>query len=224
MHSLKSSLKKVWNDPVGSGLIVSLIIAILSIPFNWVVSLFKGITFKEAMELFIHTKVELWAVFLSIFTFWTVVGYIKKIFWYGSETLEQDRILYKKIKDNILTENLMMYPKGSVFSSQAFKGGIIERITEIIDENYKPSFRFHNPRIEKRKQKLVREVSNLYETTSNIICDMDDNFDLFHVPRDGIYKDPLVRKKAQDKIANVERKLSEAYDDFIIYSKRKLKI
>lgn len=75
---LKSMLKKIWNDPVGSKVISVGIVGIISIIFAYVQSLVQGITFQESVVKLYNLKVRVVYVFLGLIVILIVRHFFKE--------------------------------------------------------------------------------------------------------------------------------------------------
>lgn len=77
---MKDLFKRIWNDPVGSKVIASVIIFLLGLLCSFLKSLISDdITFSDVIRQILGFKVELWLVVVCLMVLWIVSGIISKI-------------------------------------------------------------------------------------------------------------------------------------------------
>lgn len=96
-------IKKIWKDSVGSNLIATGILAIISLIYSFVKSITETIDFKSALISFWTFKIQLWIVIFSLIIVLIIVRLIKakRQFRYENGELELDRQLYLKIREDL---------------------------------------------------------------------------------------------------------------------------
>jgi hypothetical protein len=217
-------LKQIWNDAVFSKVIAVGLAALIAFGYSLIPTTAKK-SFKNEMMAFWTKKIELWLLLLLILFGLTVYLLIKKFknFKYEIETLKLDKELFSQIRESYLTEEMMLAPKNFSFSSNPFLIDSLTNLFKISEENIKSNFEFINPLLEKRKQKLIKELNKLYEITSTYIFGTI-NSGYLSIPSEWEFNDPERMQEAVSNISKQEKQLSETYDDFIKTGRRILKV
>lgn len=221
--------KKLWKDPVISKVISAGILFLFTLGFNKIQSYTENVTFKDAFYKFWNYSIKLWIIFLVIITFSVIYGIYssmkkKKTFKYDEETKELDTNLYIKIRDELLTDDMMMNVKQNVFSSNSFYGETLFKILDITDESQKSYFEFLNPILENKKNDLIEAISKLHSITSVNVSGVIGTAGWLSIPREWAHNDRERFDNAWKSISLVENELAEKYNDFIKTGKRILKI
>lgn len=77
---MKDLFKRIWNDPVGSKVIASVIIFLLGLLCSFLKSLISDdTTFSDVVRQILGFKVELWLVVVCLMVLWIVSGVVSKI-------------------------------------------------------------------------------------------------------------------------------------------------
>lgn len=222
---MNNFFKQVWRDPVFSKVISAGFIAIFTLLTTLVISLIQKTSYKETFIKFWTSKIELWVIVSIILVLFLLFLAFRKLknYRYDTDTLKLDRDLFIRIRDKLLTDDMMLEPRGNAFSSNPFKADSLHNILDIRDENKKAGFEFLNPVLEKKKQNMVTEVHKLGEVTSEYIFGTR-NGDWLSIPREWAHDQRERFDQAWKSISAQENRLVEKYDDFIKTSRRILKV
>ena len=163
---IKERLIKIWKDPVWSKIISVVIIALTTLVFNFFQAGYSKITFSAAFRRFWTQKIDIWicaGVVLCFSVFYLILK--KKIrnilFRYTPETLELDRILFNRIRTELLPTDKMAWISANGFSSNPFEDWRVHIFYEISEESRKADFYFVNPKLERIKLNLIYEMGKL---------------------------------------------------------------
>lgn len=219
---LKRVIKNIWKDSVGGNLIATALIAILTLLYNFIVSRYKNISFKEVFIDFWTYQIDLWIVLLLILTIVVLYSITKSKFKYDEETLALDRAFFNQIRNWEGMVDLVLEIKSNGFSSRPVKFEKIETLISIQEESKKPDFHFFNPVLNKIKDRLLIEFENLDSVlTGNIY---GDNNGWLSIPSEWEYSQRERMLKAEIEIKKQEDIFTEVYQNFITQGRKILKV
>ncbi|MBW8333136.1 MAG: hypothetical protein K0M40_14015 [Prolixibacteraceae bacterium] len=219
---LKRVIKNIWKDSVGGNLIATVLIAILTLLYNYIVSRYKSISFKEVFIDFWTYQIDLWIVLLFILTIIVLYSLIKSKFNYDEETLDLDRAFFNKIRNWEGMLDLVLEIKTNGFSSRPVKFERIETMTSIRKESEKPDFHFFNPVLNKIKTRLLIEFENLDSVLLGNIY--GDHNGWLSIPSEWEYSQRERMLKAEIEIKKQEDIFTEVYQNFITQGRKILKV
>ena len=165
---MKERLKKFWKDPVGSKLIAVTLIALGTSLVIYIKALIQNEEFINSLKLFWNYKISLWIVFGIIILVLLVNNWIvnrnkqkKENFEYDEETLELDRNLFNKIRNELLPQNgAIGFLRENNFAGFSFNTDSIDDVYKIGYENNNSDFEFLNPELETIKEDLVKYIAH----------------------------------------------------------------
>lgn len=227
--SIIINLKKIWKDSVWSKIIATGILFLFTLAYNKFESHIQGISFEQAFIKFWNFPIKLWIFMVAVIVF-ALTGWIYVIirqsrkFKYDENTLKLDSCLYLKIRDELLTDNMIMNAKQNVFSSNHFYGESLFNILDLTDESKKSYFEFLNPVLEDKKIQLIQTIEKLHAVTSNTVGGVSGTPGYLSIPREWAHNDRRRFDDAWKKISSAENELAQKYDDFIKTGKRILKV
>jgi len=189
MRCLFDVVKKIWNDPVGSAVIASIIYSVLTSICAWIKSLFfNGKTFsanlRETIEFPVFWGIGILLLAILAFKYFK----IKRGFKYDEVSYKQDKELVEQIVTKDLPQSLIndcfrIYDFGEPFFMDKLKPLMNFEWTKRNSQ-----YEFNNPILEKIKDNLLSSITSfkdyiLANTTENeygrlIISDVirrDDN-------------------------------------------------
>ncbi len=219
---LKRIVKNIWKDTVGSNLIATVIIALLTLLFNFIVSRYKNISFEEVFIDFWTYQINLWVVLLFILTIIILYRLRKSSFKYDEETLALDRILFNQIRNWEGMVDLVREVKTHGFSSRPVEFDIIETIISIREESEKPDFHFFNPVLNKIKTRLLIEFDNLDSVLNGNIYGNNNGW--LSIPSEWEYSQHDRMQKAISDIKKQEDIFTEVYQNFITQGRKILRV
>lgn len=219
---LKRVIKNIWKDSVGGNLIATVLIAILTLLYNFIVSRYKNVSFNEVFIEFWTYQIDLWIVLLFILTIIVLYSLTKSKFKYDEETLALDRAFFNQIRNWEGMVDLVLEIKSNGFSSRPVKFERIETMTSIREESKKPDFHFFNPVLNKIKARLLIEFENLDSVlTGNIYGDHNG---WLSIPSEWEYSQRERMLKAKIEIKKQEDIFTEVYQNFITQGRKILKV
>lgn len=219
---LKRVIKNIWKDSVGGNLIATVLIAILTLLYNFIVSRYKNISFKEVFIEFWTYQIDLWLVLLFILTIVVLYSLIKSKFKYDEETLALDRAFFNQIRNWEGMVDLVLEIKSNGFSSRPVKFERIETMISIREESEKPDFHFFNPVLNKIKTRLLIELENLDSVLTGSIY--GDNNGWLSIPSEWEFSQRERMLKAEIEIKKQEDIFTEVYQNFITQGRKILKV
>ncbi len=157
------------------------------------------------------------ALYISIILIKT---FYKKGFKYDTETLELDRILFNRIRNVLLTDEIISFTRSNGFSSSSFEDTRIEFFFNLNEESKKPDFEFLNPILERNKLKLLEKLEAL-EYCLGINIFNAGNPGYLGIPREWPIEK---RSKIIELLKELENNFCEEFDSFIKKGRRILKI
>jgi hypothetical protein len=218
----KRVIKNIWKDSVSGNLITALIIALLTLLYNFIIFRYKSNSFKEVFIDFWTYQIDLWIILLFTLTLIVLYNLIKSKFKYDEETLALDRAFFIQIQNWKGMFDLVLEIKTHGFSSRPIKMERIETIISIREESEKPDFHFFNPGLNKIKARLLFELENLDSVLSGNI--FGDNNGWMSIPREWENDQRERLLKAERNIKKQEDSFTEVYQNFITQGRKILKV
>jgi hypothetical protein len=219
---LKRVIKNIWKDSVGGNLIATVLIAILTLLYNFIVSRYKNISFKEVFIDFWTYQIDLWIVLLLILTIIVLYSLTKSKFKYDEETLALDRAFFNQIRNWEGMVDLVLEIKSNGFSSRPVKFERIETMINIMEESKKPDFHFFNPVLNKIKARLLIELETLDSVLTGNIYEKHNGW--MSIPSEWEYSQRERMLKAESDIKKQEDNFTEVYQNFITQGRKILKV
>lgn len=222
---MKKIIKKIWNDSVGSKIISAILIYLFTLGYNLLKSIVSRTSFVEEFKSFWHTKIELWLMVLFVFTIYLIVIVSRKFkknesFKYEQETLELDRRLFNKIRNELITNKSIECFRSNRFSSGRFEDNKLDFIYDTIELSRNPDFEFFHPELEIVKKELISSLKKFDESTFNNIFS-GKPIGWLSIPKDW---DEERYFAAVEVISKGEEDICKKYDSFIKTGRRILKI
>lgn len=219
----KEKFLKIWKDPVWSKVIAGTIIAIFTLTYNYFSAKYNDISFLTSFKNFWTYKVDLWIIILSLTIFFLVYNSLTRQFKYDEQTLQLDRDLFNQIRQNHSITDFILEVKSNGFSSRPVKSDRITTIFNVTDDNKKPDFQFLNHRLEKLKNKFIKELDKLDTVLSGNIYGTG-NSEWLSIPSEWELEQPDRMRKAIADIQQQENILTATYQDFITTGRKILKV
>lgn len=219
---LKRVIKNVWKDSVGGNLIATVLIAILTLLYNFIVSRYKNISFNEVFIDFWTYQIDLWIILLLILMIIVLYSLTKSKFKYDEETLALDRAFFNQIRNWEGMVDLVLEIKSHGFSSRPVKFERIETILSIQEESKKPDFHFFNPVLNKIKTRLLTEFENLDSVLTGNIYEKHNGW--MSIPSEWEYSQRERMLKAESDIKKQEDIFTEVYQNYITQGRKILKV
>jgi hypothetical protein len=191
--------------------------------YNLLSALFQNRGFLTSIKEFWTLKVELWVyvgVIIVGFGLYKLIGQ-KRVLSYDSETLQLDKELFSRIRNEFLRSDLIHWVRNHDFGI-AFDPELVIELSKIEDENQKPEFEFIHPRLEKHKTRLVNEI-NLFDDNIKSYC-FGNREHFISIPPEWEYKQPERFKRAFDELNRSRKRLCDSYDLFIKMVRRMIKV
>lgn len=220
-------IKRIWNDPVGSQLIATLIIVILTLIYTFASSLFQDIDFRTAFINFWSISVPLWWLAIggiSLLFVYHVYRYFNlKSFAYDSQTLVLDQKMFEKITTYLLPQTgTISYLRNNNFTWSSFQAKKITELDEFQDRCERSDFEFFNPKLETRKLELLKAIvlfkEQIAKNTFPTLNGMQS------VPVEWKIDFPEKYSKATENLYQAKDKVCYRYDELVKLGRRELKV
>ncbi|MGJ1526554.1 hypothetical protein ACR79H_12905 [Sphingobacterium spiritivorum] len=159
-------LKKIWTDPVWSKVISAGIIALIVLIWSFVSAKVNDINFWTAWKNFWAFEIRLWwltvGIVLVLLFIWTKKYYSQTVsFLYDDETLKLDRLIFEKIRNELLPQTGAIYfLRHNNFAGFSFDNKEIDELDKFEDECRKSDFEFLNPSLEKIRIELFNSIDH----------------------------------------------------------------
>lgn len=153
-----NKLKRIWHDPVGSGLITAFLIFICSTAYSSFELDVNNNTWKDILGSAVKSPIFIGLICLVfLYTIYRLI--CKKKFKYDQVSYDQDKALFDKIVTKDLPSNFFE----DFFRTQDFGSSFSRiRLAPLMDfENMKsnPNYKFNNPVLEKIKDDLLSNIT-----------------------------------------------------------------
>lgn len=233
-YLMKKQILKYWKDPVWSKIISVLLISIITLIYNYIISLIKRTNFLTELYNFLFIKIDLWLVIILFLIIYLTYYFTRKLFLdkkekfrYDDELLGLDRNLFEKIRMEYIDDDAIKLLANQSCSSRPFDCKEIDFAGKISDANLNPNFSFINPSLEELKQELVSSLEEFdYYVGSNTFSIngsgyRDDNILWLKIPSEwNIDKQIEVR----EEIKRLEKNAYEKCTQFIHLGRNTLKV
>ena len=219
--------KKIWNDPVWSKVIATIIILLGTTIWTAIKAHQNKIDFRTALANFWTYKVDIWIIFIAAVSvlaiYWFKKRFIEKIFHYDAETLELDRQIFDKIRNDLLPQNGSIYfLRNNNFAGFAFRINALDDLDKIEYENIKSDFEFFHPQLEQLKTELINKVRHF--TTQIAGNTFSTKNGLQAVPPEWEIEQPKRFWEVVDDLSRTQREICDKYDELIRTGRRILKV
>jgi hypothetical protein len=223
----KDSFLKIWRDPVLSKIISVGIIALATLIYNLIVSKFENTDFRIVFVQFWTQKFDLW-IFLIIIPIGLIIfvlqSYLKKNLQtdiqYDEELLNLDKALFNRIRNDLLTQDIMLAPRTYTFSSNSFPDASFHNIFEILYECRKSDFEFFDSRLDQLKSELIEEIEDFQTIAVEHIYGAGQTGWL-GIPHEW---DSERYNRSVNEVRSYEKSICDKYDELIKTGRRLLKI
>lgn len=233
---MKEKIKKVWKDPVGSKLISFLIIGLITLIYNYSISIIKNKSFKSIFISFWKTEFYLWEIFLffslTMTTLFFLLNYRKnktnnKVniesdnFIYDDESKKLDTELFLKIRDELLPNSSINWLRYQDFGN-SFRSDAPDKLFYFGDNYNDPSFEFFNLKLDSLKEKLKEKI----EVFTNLLSKktFPQGSISQTIPPEWRTERPNQFKKDVNSLNHSSKELIESYDLFIKEGRKILKV
>lgn len=224
---MKNKLKRVWKDPVGSAVIAGLVLAALSILYNSIKAYYDDTNFIYEFQKLWFFKIDLWSVVVIVFAIF-LISFIKRKkskteFAYDAETMELDRKLFDRIRNELVTKETLDDLNSHLFSNHSFERTKFDFIYQTLKASEDPEFEFLNPELENAKDELIQALKKFQSSTIGTIYSAPSHNDIgfYGIPREW---DQEKFYAAMDKIDPEETNVFKKAETLIKKGRRILKI
>ena len=214
---MRDFLRKVWNDPVGSTLIATLIIALLTALYSLVQSYLENKSFTDVLLTIWSIKISAWKVVVLVVLIVLILRRRPDSFSYDQDSLRVDSELFQRIRLQLLPESgTIGFIKNHDFGAN-FQLDRLNDLHRFFPGVNMADCEFLNPELESLKLDLVRSLINFSDFAANNTFDVGRDFQ-------GVPKD-LPNNIEIIKTLNVlSRNAGQKYTEFIRTGRKILKI
>lgn len=223
------NIKKIWNDPVGSGVISSVIVIVLTSGYTAIKAYVDNVSFTEVMLNIMGVQVQLWIIALMVIgCIMVCVVFIK---WKGISKFRYDKHSYncdKEWYDSLLND---LKPSGSIsflrnnnFAGFSFNLSSLDELERFYQKySNNPQIEFFHPEVEILRIKLMSDINHF----KNLIClntfPVGIN-DLQTVPPEWEENDPLRFRNVVHSIHEAADRICTDYDEFVKLGRKIIKL
>ncbi|WP_106917109.1 hypothetical protein [Chryseobacterium aurantiacum] len=225
---MKEKLIRIWKDPVWSKIISAVLLAFFAIIYNALIAHYNNTNFSLEFLKFWLAKIDLWIVVLIILVTYVISYYVNKPkakikFLYDSETIELDRKLFNRIRNELISKETLDDLYNNTFSSSSFEREKFNFINITLSESENPEFEFLNPEMEFAKLELITAIKKFRSSSVGSIYSAPSHGDIgfYGIPKEW---DQERFYAAMDKIELEERNVFEKAERLIKLGRRILKI
>lgn len=221
---MKEKFLKIWRDPVGSTVIATLLIGLITVIYNLLKAYYTDTNFITEFKKLWLIKIELWIILVVGIFIYFIIYFKKKRkksipFVYDLETLELDKNLFNKIRNELLTKETLDNLHTHIFSNHVFERNKLDFVHLIIKANEDPEFEFLNPELQLAKNDLIEALKKFQTSTFGTIFSHDEGY--LSIPKE------WNREKfyaAMDKIDPEETNVFQKAETLLKKGRRILKI
>ncbi|MBW2936678.1 hypothetical protein KXJ69_01085 [Aureisphaera sp. CAU 1614] len=219
-------IKGFLKNQYVSGLIVGAIVLVLTNVIPLIRSFVSNQSFKESFSKFWNYKVELWLILVVLFGMAILIIALnlirkEKKFRYDHDSLELDRKLFDKIRNDYLNQSGTIYWLRTQHFGGSFSDKISDPLFKIQEESFQSDFEFLNPKLEQLKKVLIEEIKDFNSIIVNQTFRHGPNSQA--VPSEWVHKQPERYENVVNQLNDLADRICEKYDSFIRYGRRTLK-
>jgi len=213
--------KKIWADPVGSGLISAIIFAGGSASYISIKSNYQDKTFNEVLHEILALQLDLKTVLLIVIPLVVIHLFLLSFrFKYSDSTKQSDIELFKVIKNTYLDQDITIRLLRDHDFSNAFDTEIIHNLYDFISKCRNSDFKFYNPKLERLKIKLKKEGEALQEMICMNTFPINERFNRVSIEWGENNKEEF--KRLVNGMNKTADKIVETYDKLILVGRKKL--
>lgn len=204
----------VWSKVISTGIIGLIIFLTAKLNSNVLTVLY------DLMKL----KIDLWVVLLLVVIIVVVASLLKGKASYDDNSITVDRNLFEKIRNELDMTSLITQVKANNFSNAPVEIEQLTKLLRLIEENNKADFEFLNPKLNKLKNNLIKELQSFELSASRYLFGVKGNAGWTSIPSEWKYDQPERMKEAFLTLQRNEDKLADAYQKFISKGRAILKV
>jgi hypothetical protein len=219
----KSHFSKIWTDPVWSKVISVAIIALFSTFYITIKSYYQVKSLSQVFTELLNVKFELkYILIVIILAFIVYVIYSHFSFKYSDSSRASDIKLFDLIREKYLDQNYTI----SFLRSKDFGGSFMDEdikgLRDFINQCKNSDFKFLNPKLEKIKIQLLKEVDILvfYIGSKTFI----EKPGIHQIPKEWSHTKKQEYNDAVKGMNSAADKICILYDNLIIKGRKELDI
>ncbi len=220
------NLKKITRHPIYSGITANIIFVLLQTVFTILLATCLNPRFLKTLTSFWTLKVDLWIVIsisflVTLFYRFFLAKFRFRIFPYNRKEIEVDKEMYKKLRNELLPEQSVLWLKDCDFR-RSFNPSHLDVFDMVGYWHDNPDYEFFIPEIEILKKGITSDIvlfSNLVALNT-----IPDGVDRQNIPINWQRNNP---EKTNEIIQNIHQKrdsICENYDKLIRKSRKILKV
>lgn len=222
-------IKRVWNDPVWSKVISSIIILILTSVCAFFKSYVDNTGIIDVVLSVGWKQIKFWHIVLVVVI--CLIGYglysklkLSKQFRYNRYSYNSDKELYDSILKDLTPNGSIYFLRTNNFAGFSFHLSSLDELEDFYHKYFNdPRFEFFHPEIEQKWKKLMETIDHFMD----IICVNTfpgNKDDLQTVPPEWEEKDPKHFMDVVNSIHAAAQQVCNDYDDFLKFGKREIKM
>lgn len=220
-------LKKIWTDPVLSKVISAGIIGLIILIWSFISARVNNVTLWTVWKDFWFFEIQLWwlavGIVLILLFIWIMKNLKKDSFHYDEETLNLDRLIFEKIRTDLLPQTgAIGFLRNNNFAGFSFNNDQINDLDKFEDECRKSDFEFLNPNLEKIRIELLSSIDHF--TTEIAGQTFPTNNGRQTIPPEWENEQPERFWNVVDDLHDTKFEICKRYDELIKLGRRVLKI
>lgn len=222
-------IKRVWNDPVWSKVISSIILLILTSVCAIIKSYVDNTGIVDVVLSVGWKQIKLWHIVLVVVI--CLIGYglyskhkRSKQFRYDQHSYNSDKELYDSILKDLTPNGSIYFLRTNNFAGFSFHLSSLDELEDFYQKySNDPRFEFFHPEIEQKRKTLMADIGH-FEDVICINTFPGNRDDLQTVPPEWEEKDPRRFREVVNSIHAAAQQVCIDYDDFVKFGKREIKI
>lgn len=226
-NKIKEFFITAWNHQVGSSIIATIIVGLLSFLFTIIYSHYTDNSLKESLINIGSAPIQLWIIILFFFIY-MIASYIFNLlvgekFVYDDETLELDRELFIKITKELLRQDFEVYfLRTSNLAGFSFNPDLIDGLHHYHGKINNSDFEFLNPLLQEIHIELAEYIEVFLETIGKNTFPTGMHWQT--VPPEWETDDPERFEKTVNTLHKQKINVCVKYDELVRNGRRLLKV
>lgn len=226
---LKMNIKKVWNDPVGSKVISSFVIFLISAVYSAIRSYVDNIGFVDISLNIFGLYVRLWIVVVVLILCLLLIGLFAKMtkfkqFHYDRHSYDCDKMLYDSFMNDLTPHGSIDFLRTNNFAGFSFH---LSSLKELDDFYHKytndPRIEFFHPELERIRLKMMTDIDHFKDLICiNTFPGVSD--DLQTIPPEWEEENPKHFREVVNEIHNAANQVCADYDEFVKVGRKMIKL
>lgn len=223
------NIKNIWNDPVWSKVISSIILLMMASGYALIKSYLDNVSFIDVIQTFGGVQIKLWLIVLIVVILLVGYGIYSKFFdnrhfRYDSHTYNNDKELYDNFTKDLPPDGSIYFLRTNNFAGFSFH---LSSLDELKHFYYKysndPRIEFFHPELEQMRKQLMADIDKFDDLICiNTFPGVRD--DLQIVPPEWEEENPKRFWAVVDSIHAAAKQVCTDYDEFVKLGRRLIRL